>query len=72
MNKPYDVTTDPVWIEQNTDRLLNWELLCGALKGIAYESYDEMKPFEMYDRIGLRPHAIKLAIRSAKNNLNAK
>lgn len=62
-----DVTSDPDWIEQDTNRILGWELFRRFCFG---EWEGGMNPNEMYDKIGVRPRDIQRALKSARKVAN--
>ena len=63
-----DLTCNPLWLEQHSDRLMGYEILRMFCRG---DHKKGMKPMEIYDRIGITPNQISLVIKGIKNKAHA-
>ncbi len=64
-----DITTDPVWIEEQVDRLSGWEYLNRRLR---HQMDKPMRPQDLCDKIGVHKGYIHEIIKSLAKKLNAK
>jgi transposase-like protein len=59
-----DPTLDPVWLDQNTDRLLNWDLM----RQFVFNGMEPVSPRVVADRIGESRNIVYETIKRARKH----